>query len=78
MWLPEMTRNPISTPSDKLSLNFFGQKGRKKNYPPIGGLEPQPTSKSKWVGEPDYVSPGDKQHAASKAGHSNVWLQFVS
>ena len=24
------------------------------------------------------VAPGDKQHAASKAGHSNVWLQFVS
>ena len=38
MWLPEMTRNPISTPSDKLSLNFCWPERSEEKLPAYRGF----------------------------------------
>ena len=47
-------RNSISTLSALSVAKWPCWKASKKNFPLFGVLKPQPTSSSKWVGEPDY------------------------
>ena len=56
----EIRMNSKSTHSAPSIAKWLSWKPSKSNLPVLRVLETQPTSSSKWVGEPDYLVPNSK------------------
>ena len=72
----EIRTNSIRPHSALSIAKWLCQKASKKNFPLFGALKPQPTSSSKWVGEPDQEYTHFRAYHRPPDGHF-LWCSCI-